>query len=224
MPPAPLTPPSLASTGTGDTIAFPSLVPATDVAPSIEQDAPALRVVPRPRPGAARAARAPFVTLVLLLLGGGLVSLLLINTALSQGAFAVQKLQQQNLTLTEQQQELDKSLADADQPQTLAHKAVQLGMVPGGAPAFLHLPDGKVAGTPAVATSPPPPAPPAPTTTSAAATSAPAAPTTAGTPVTSAPVTSAPVTSAPVTTAPAAGTTAPSTPTAGRTTPSKGKP
>ncbi|MDX6254504.1 MAG: hypothetical protein QOJ11_838 [Frankiales bacterium] len=152
IPPRPLTPPGFALTGTDDVILLPFLSE-----PSVEVEEPAaLRVVPQAR---SRAARAPFVTLVLTLLGGGLVTLLLVNTALSQGAFAVQKLQKTNLALTEQRQELSKGLADADQPNALASRAVALGMVPGGAPAFLRLPDGKVMGTPKVAVSPPPPAP-----------------------------------------------------------------
>jgi hypothetical protein len=156
-----------------------------------------------------------------------------VNTALSQGAFAVQKLQKTNLTLTEQRQELGQSLADANQPAALASKAVALGMVPGGAPAFLRLPDGKVMGSPQVAVPLPKPTPsvtavvsaspsvsgtPAPLNAGAAVTSA--AVTSAA--VTSAPVTSAPVTSAPVTSA--AVTSAAVTKAPGKTTPTKGKP
>ncbi|MDX6209741.1 MAG: hypothetical protein QOE24_2132, partial [Frankiales bacterium] len=131
-PPAPLTPPSYARTGTDHRVVMPGQ--AEPLADSGVEETVALRVVQPPR---SRAARAPFVTLVLTLLGGGLVSLLLINTALSQGAFAEQRLQRTNLTLTEQRQELAKSLADADQPEALASRAAALGMVPGGAPAFL---------------------------------------------------------------------------------------
>lgn len=159
IPPAPLTPPSFAMTGTGDAVplrALPTAAPVDE--PTVD-----LRVVP-PR-ARSRAARAPFVVLVLTLLGGGLVALLLINTALSQGAFAVQSLQKANASLVEQQQQLSRSLADADQPQALAHRAVALGMVPGGAPAFLHLPDGKVLGVAKVAVSPTPPPPPTPVVT-----------------------------------------------------------
>ena len=240
-PPAPLLPPAFALTGTGPMVSISAL--PDDLPFDLVDDAPAvtLRVVP---PARSRAARAPFIALVLALLGGGLVTLLLINTALSQGAFAVQKLQRTNIALTEAQQQLNKDLADADQPQALASKAVALGMVPGGAPAFLRLPDGKVLGAPKVAV----PLPvPAPTTTAAAsvapsaspgATTTPAAPGTPGAAVTSAEaVPPAAVTSAvppAVTTAPAApaagtaiagapatqGTPAPPTPV----TPTKGKP
>jgi hypothetical protein len=206
VPPPPMSPPGFALTGTDDLVLLPFLTePSAD-----GEAAPALRVLPQPR---SRAARAPFVTLVLTLLGGGLVTLLLVNTALSQGAFAVQKLQKANLGLTEQRQQLGQSLADANQPAALASRAVALGMVPGGAPAFLRLPDGKVMGVPKVAVSPKP----TPTVTPSASpgpTGTPATPT-AGAPVTSAPVTSAPVTSAAAMTT--TGQTAP-------TTPAKGKP
>jgi hypothetical protein len=231
IPPPPLTPPAFALTGTDDLILLPFLSE-----PSVEvEQVPALQVVPQPR---SRAARAPFVTLVLTLLGGGLVTLLLVNTALSQGAFAVQKLQKTNVGLTEQRQELSKSLADSNQPAALASKAVALGMVPGGAPAFLRLPDGKVMGVPKVAVPLPKPTPSvtvtpavpgatsppvagAPVTgTAAPGTSAAGAPvTSAG--VTSAPVTSAAVTSAAVTSAAGTSTSAGAVPTI---TPSKGKP
>jgi hypothetical protein len=155
IPPAPLDPPPFAMTGTGDVVGWPALPsspPERALEPVVE-----LRVVP-PR-ARSRAARTPFVLLVLALLGGGLVSLLLINTALSQGAFAVQSLQKANASLTEQQQQLGQSLADAGQPNALASRAVALGMVPGGAPAFLHLPDGKVLGIAKVAVALPSPTP-----------------------------------------------------------------
>ena len=210
-PPAPLLPPTFALTGTGPLVlisALPDDLPFDLSADPAAQEPPVtLRVVP---PARSRAAKAPFIALVLGLLGGGLVTLLLINTALSQGAFAVQKLQKTNIALTEQQQQLNKDLADADQPQALASKAVALGMVPGGAPAFFRLPDGKVLGAPKVAVPLPVPVPTvtvtpsvAPPVTPGAATT-PAAPGTTSAAVTSAAVTTAPVTSAAVTTAPAA--------------------
>lgn len=235
IPPAPLTPPSFAMTGTDDLILLPFLDEQPDEQQVEAADAPALRVVPQ---GRSRAARAPFVTLVLSLLGGGLVTLLLVNTALSQGAFAVQRLQKANLTLTEQRQELSKSLADSNQPAALASKAVALGMVPGGAPAFLRLPDGKVMGVPKVAVPLPKPTPSltATPTVSGGPSATPAVtgtpvPPAAGAPVTSAPAAGAAVTSAPVghSAAPPTGTST-GTPTGkatGKTppsTPAKGKP
>ena len=211
VPPAPLLPPAFALTGTGPVVSI-SALPEPEVD---HEPVATLRVVP---PARNRAAKAPFIVLVLGLLGGGLVSLLLINTALSQGAFAVQKLQKTNIGLIEQQQQLSKSLADADQPGALAGRALALGMVPGGAPAFLRLPDGKVLGSPKVAVPLPKPTPSVSVTPSVTAT-----PTTPASPVTSAVVTSAAVTSAAVTTAPvtsaavtsAAVTSAPVTPKAG---------
>jgi hypothetical protein len=228
IPPPPLTAPGLALTGTDDLL----LLPFLDEAAVEVEETPGLRVVPQPR---SRAARAPFVTLVLTLLGGGLVTLLLVNTALSQGAFAVQRLQKANLGLTEQRQELSKSLADSNQPAALASQAVALGMVPGGAPAFLRLPDGKVMGMPKVAVPLPKPTPSVTVTPSvpgatsppvagapvtAAGTSAAGAPTT-NAPATNAPVTSAGVAGAAVTSAAGTSTAAGSTPTS---TPPKGTP
>jgi hypothetical protein len=240
MPPAPLLPPAFALTGTGPVVAISALPDDLPFDLAEQEPAVTLRVVP---PARSRAAKAPFIALVLGLLGGGLVTLLLINTALSQGAFAVQQLQKTNINLTEQQQQLNKDLADADQPQALASKAVALGMVPGGAPAFLRLPDGKVLGSPKVAVPLPKPTPSVTVTPPVAPVVTPGSTTTPGTApspgaVTAAPVTSAPVTSAAVTSAagsppPAVATTPVTTTPAGQgestTTgqqppPTKGKP
>lgn len=116
---------------------------------------PDLTVVPPPR---LRAPKAPFVVLVLALLGGGLVALLLLNTALAQGAFTLHDLQRRGVTLTETQQALERQLADEQQPGALARRAKALGMVPGGVPAFVRLPGGKILGRPHTAVPVPPPA------------------------------------------------------------------
>jgi hypothetical protein len=100
-----------------------------------------------------RAARAPFAALVIVLLGGGLVSLLLLNTAL-----ALHDLQRRSTALTEQAQSLQRRIADEQQPGALARRARALGMVSGGVPAFLQLPDGAIIGTPHAAAVPTPPA------------------------------------------------------------------
>lgn len=116
-------------------------------------DGPGLALVPPPRLGAPRA---PFIGLLLGLLSLGLVALLLLETSLAQGSFTLRDLQKTNVALTEQQQALAGRLATEQQPGALASRAKALGMVPAGPPAFLHLPDGAVIGTPHVATRPHP--------------------------------------------------------------------
>ncbi len=109
---------------------------------------PLLSLVPR---AASRAPRMPFVLLVVLVLGGGLVGLLLVNTSLQQGAFTVHELERRSAVLSDQRQRLSEALATLEAPATLAGRARALGMVPMTGPVFLRLRDGKVLGSPAPA-------------------------------------------------------------------------
>lgn len=115
------------------------------------------------------AARAPFVVAVVLSLGAGLLGLLVLNTALAQDAFALHSLQVNGHVLADREQALQREVADLQSPAALAARATALGMVPGGSPAFLRLPDGAVLGAPTpgkLPALPPVPAParPAPVT------------------------------------------------------------
>ncbi|WP_042374842.1 septum formation initiator family protein, partial [Streptacidiphilus neutrinimicus] len=92
----------------------------------------------RPGPVAGRrAGRGPFAALVMVLLAGGMVALLMLNTALSQGSFTEQKLQRQTTDLTNEQQGLQQQIDGWSAPDALAARARQLGMVPAGNPAFV---------------------------------------------------------------------------------------
>lgn len=84
--------------------------------------------------------------LVVGLLGGGLVSLLLLNTILAQGAFTLQNLQQRQTVLSEREQALEQQVAVQSSPEVLAKKARALGMVANGRAAFLDSQSGKVYG------------------------------------------------------------------------------
>ncbi|MEU6894492.1 hypothetical protein ABZ934_22295 [Streptomyces sp. NPDC046557] len=106
-----------------------------------------------------QAARMPFVLLVVALLGGGLISLLLLNSALNQGSFQLSKLKKETTVLRDEQQELQRDVDGYSAPDALQRRAHELGLVPGGSPVFIG-PDGKVAGTPTAADTPPPPSPP----------------------------------------------------------------
>ncbi|MFJ3902013.1 septum formation initiator [Streptomyces sp. NPDC090025] len=105
--------------------------------------------------GPSTAARTPFVLLVVLLLGGGLITLLLLNSALNQGSFQLSELKKRTTELTDEEQALQRDVDDSAAPDALERRARQLGMVPGGTPAFLD-PDGKVRGAPTEAAAPKP--------------------------------------------------------------------
>jgi hypothetical protein len=96
------------------------------------------------------AARTPFVLLVVLLLGGGLIGLLVLNSALSEGSFKLDDLQDDVKSYTDEEQALQRDVDAYSAPDALQRRARELGMVPGGDPAFLN-PDGTVKGVPSPA-------------------------------------------------------------------------
>lgn len=115
-----------------------------------ERTAPRLRVVT----GAPlRRGDAAFGVVCAILLAAGLMALLVLNTALAQGSFTVQKLQATSDQLADAQAALNQSLDASKAPSNLATKAIGMGMVPAKSAAFLRLSDGKVIGVakPAVA-------------------------------------------------------------------------
>ncbi len=108
---------------------------------------PRLVLLPAPQ----RRSRLPFALVVLLLIGSGLIGLLLLNTVLAQDAFVLFGLQQKSAALDDQEQQLRETVAREAGPTVLASRAAALGMVPGGDPLFLRLPDGAVLGDPKAA-------------------------------------------------------------------------
>ncbi|MFF5338699.1 cell division protein FtsL [Streptomyces sp. NPDC013181] len=137
--------------------------------------------------GPSTAARTPFVLLVVLLLGGGLITLLLLNSALNEGSFELSELKKRTTELTDEQQALQRDVDASFEPDALERRARELGMVPGGSPAFLG-PDGKVRGVPSEASpapvTAPSPTPPAATVSTGAAPTATASPAQATPPAT----------------------------------------
>lgn len=98
-------------------------------------------------PGAepqARSPRMPFILLLVGLLGGALVSLLVISTTLAQGTFQVTSLQEQNASLARQEQTLTSQVAQAANPAVIAREAEQLGMRPNPYLGFIDLKSGKI--------------------------------------------------------------------------------
>ena len=114
---------------------------------------PSVRAVPS---HAAQPARAPFVGAVLVLLVLGLGALLLLNTLLAQGSFALHTLDARVAELADREQALQQKVAGLAAPQRLAHRASAIGMVPSVNPAFLRASDGKVLGVPVPASAPAP--------------------------------------------------------------------
>ncbi len=102
-----------------------------------------LTVVPRQE---VRAARAPFVVLVAAVLLAGVVGLLLFNTQMQQGSFRATALEARATALHATHQSLEMELDRLRDPQEVAVRAQELGMVPIANPAFLTLPDGRVLG------------------------------------------------------------------------------
>ncbi|MBO0867233.1 MAG: hypothetical protein J2P15_01590 [Micromonosporaceae bacterium] len=119
-------------------------------APGREQ--PRLRAAP---PVPVAAPRAPFVALVLVMVVAGVVGILVLNTKINENAFQLTNLEAQQVTLDQQEQQLNQQLADRESPNNLAAEALKLGLVPAGTPAFIRLPDGRVLGVPQPATSAP---------------------------------------------------------------------
>ncbi|MEU0277303.1 MULTISPECIES: hypothetical protein [unclassified Streptomyces] len=103
--------------------------------------------------GTSSAARTPFVLLVVLLLGGGLITLLLLNSSLNEGSFQLSELKKRTTDLTDEEQALQRDVDERSAPYALERRARELGMVPGGSPAFLN-PDGTVRGVPGAGASP----------------------------------------------------------------------
>jgi hypothetical protein len=91
-----------------------------------------------------RRPRAPFILLLVGLLGGAMVCLLVISTTLAEGAYRITNLQQQNANLAKQEQLLSQQVAQASSPTQIAQEAEQLGMRTNPALQFINLKTGKV--------------------------------------------------------------------------------
>lgn len=123
--------------GTARRLPVPAVPQGANAAASV------LRLVPQRR---SRAPRAPFLTMVVLLLAGGLLGLLALNTVLAQDAFRLHALVKEHKALVDREQTLEREVETLRTPRNLAARARELGMVQGGPPAFLRLPDGAVLG------------------------------------------------------------------------------
>jgi len=97
------------------------------------------------RRGASRGRhRMPFILLLCGLLGGALVSTLLISTTLAAGSYQITKLQQSVDSLARQRQTLQEQVAQDQSAQVIQQRAEQLGMREAQVIRFLNLKTGKV--------------------------------------------------------------------------------
>lgn len=110
-----------------------------------EAKAAGLRLV---RPVRSRARKAPFVVVVLSVLGAGLVGLILMSTVLQAQSFESARLDREATALQTRQQAVAREVDRLQSPANVAARAIAIGMVPNANPAFLRLSDGKVLGKP----------------------------------------------------------------------------
>ena len=104
---------------------------------------PRLRVVPG-RPG--NGSPVALAALCLLMLVGGLVSLLMVNISLGHGSYELNRLQREGDRLGEQRAALSDDLAQRAAPQELERAARRYGMTPADDVSFISLKNGKVIG------------------------------------------------------------------------------
>ncbi|WP_189169196.1 hypothetical protein [Pilimelia anulata] len=116
-----------------------ALAPDPAAAPR-RRGAPWLTVAP---PAPVSVPRAPFVALLLLVVVGGVLGILMVNTSVMENAFRLQNLQQQYADLDRVEGELRRDLEYTETPNNLYRAAKRLGMVDGGQPAVITLPNGR---------------------------------------------------------------------------------
>lgn len=75
-----------------------------------------------------------------------MLSTLVINISLTQGAFRLQEAQRQSRVLEERQGALTQAVVRAESPERIEAAARRLGMVPAASPVFLRLADGALIG------------------------------------------------------------------------------
>jgi hypothetical protein len=94
--------------------------------------------------------RMPFILLLVGLLGGALVSLLVISTTLDEGTYRINELTQQNEALAKAEQIYSQQLNQDRNPATIYREAYALGMRTDHNLRFVDLPTGKISFSPAV--------------------------------------------------------------------------
>lgn len=92
--------------------------------------------------------RVPFVLVCMAILGGALLTALLLNTTMASGAYEKHDLDRELAQLSVAEQDLAAELDRRSSPSELAAAARELGMVRATSPAWLNLADQTVVGAP----------------------------------------------------------------------------
>jgi hypothetical protein len=108
-----------------------------------------LRVIPT---GITRTGNGAFVAICIGLLTGGLISLLLLNTALAQGSLALGDLSRESARLGDTAGNLQEEIDRASATGALARSAAEIGMVRMNTRGYIDLAKGTVTGEPEAAT------------------------------------------------------------------------
>ncbi|WP_173054249.1 hypothetical protein [Phytohabitans houttuyneae] len=89
--------------------------------------------------------RAPFIALILVVVVGGVLGILVVNTKINENAFRLSELREQQASLDVQEQQLKQEIARAEDPGNLTAAARKQGLVQ-GRPVQIQLPDGRLTG------------------------------------------------------------------------------
>ena len=97
-----------------------------------------LRLVPEIKSGEVAAQRT-FAIFIATILTAGLLTLLVVNTALAKDAFLLKQLKQEAQSLTDQREAILRQVAQKSSPEKLAEQASKLGMIASTNPKFLDM-------------------------------------------------------------------------------------
>ena len=97
-----------------------------------------LRLVPEIKSGEVAAQRT-FAIFIATIFTAGLLTLLVVNTALAKDAFLLKQLKQEAQSLTDQREAILRQVAQRSSPEKLAEQASELGMIASTNPRFLDM-------------------------------------------------------------------------------------
>ena len=97
-----------------------------------------LHLVPEIKSGEVAAQRT-FAIFIATIFTAGLLTLLVVNTALAKDAFLLKQLKQEAQSLTDQREAILRQVAQKSSPEKLAEQASKLGMIASTNPKFLDM-------------------------------------------------------------------------------------
>ena len=117
------------------------LAPAIEISRKIvleKTNKAVLRLVPEIKSGEVAAQRT-FIIFIATIFTAGLLTLLVVNTALAKDAFLLKQLKQEAQSLTDQREAILRQVAQRSSPEKLAEQASKLGMIASTNPKFLDM-------------------------------------------------------------------------------------